>query len=72
MITMNLKEYRSSAGPLSEDAFDGDVKFKPDVGKAYGPAFAASMKALRERLRRNSPLFLPLGVDRGNRVLHRG
>jgi hypothetical protein len=44
------EQLRSKLGPIPEDAFEGDVEYKPDVDKSYGQASAARMKALREKL----------------------
>jgi hypothetical protein len=41
---------RSKIGPLSEDCFEGDPVFNPDVERAYSPASNERMRALRQRL----------------------
>jgi hypothetical protein len=40
---------RSKLGPIPADNFDGEVKFNPDVERAYSPASNERMKALRRR-----------------------
>jgi hypothetical protein len=44
-LPMDPKEYRSKTGPLPEDAFGGDVEYKPNVRKAYSAESNARMKA---------------------------
>jgi hypothetical protein len=46
---MSQVKFYSRLGPLPESAFF-DPDYRPDVEKHYGPASAARMEALREKL----------------------